>query len=150
MFNKRIRTTRCIEYAVVFFGFFMMFFFAVPQSDIFLFAHATDGSFASALQYSVNIGNGRLLGNITGVYFSSHFALVGLITAATLTLLVLLLNRIFLEDNVYTILPLALLVAFPSTGMLKECYYLFSAFCNFVIPIVFVLISALNEVGTAR
>ncbi|MGN1168639.1 MAG: DUF6056 family protein, partial [Acutalibacteraceae bacterium] len=45
----------------------------------------------------------------------------------------------------YTVFPVAALVAIPSIDMLRECYYLFASFCNYVIPIVFILIAYLIQ-----
>jgi hypothetical protein len=143
LLRKSGAAIRCLEYACVFCGFFLMFLFICPQSDVFLFAQATDGRFGSVLSYSLNYGNGRLLGNVMGVYFSSHFACAGLIVSFVLTLLVVLLNCIFWDNSNYAIFPLALLIAVPSGGMVGECYYLFAGFCNYVVPIVLLLVGIL-------
>jgi hypothetical protein len=143
LLRKSGAAIRCLEYACVFCGFFLMFLFICPQSDVFLFAQATDGSFSSVLSYSLNYGNGRLLGNVMGVYFSAHFACAGLIVSFVLTLLVVLLNCIFWDNSNYAIFPLALLIAVPGGGMVGECYYLFAGFCNYVVPIVLLLVGIL-------
>ncbi len=62
---------RYIEYMGVFLCFFLMYLFIIPQSDVFPFAHAIDGSFSSAVTYSLQYGNGRLLGNTIGAFFLS-------------------------------------------------------------------------------
>lgn len=144
LFEKRSKTyIQCVEYISVFLGFFLMFLFIVPESDVHLFALETDGSFSSVFTYSLNYGNGRLLGNILGVYFSYHFVAASLLIPLLLTLLTALLNCIIWDNNAYTVFPMAVLITLPSTGMVEECYYLFAAFCNYVVPVVLIMISLL-------
>ena len=74
----------CLEYVTVFLGFLLMYLFMVPQSDVFLFAHATDGSPYSVISYSLEYGNGRLLGNIIGIYLSGRFESAGFVVSLML------------------------------------------------------------------
>lgn len=141
--NERKGTRFCyiLEYGVVLVGFLMMYFFILPQSDVFLFAQETDGSFRSVWDFSLHYGNGRLLGNLIGVYFSSHFAYAGFIVATVLTFMVFLLNYLLFNHDLYTVFPVALLIAIPSTGIVTECYHLFTGFCNYVTPMMFLELS---------
>lgn len=139
--RKGTRFRYILEYGAVLVGFLMMYFLILPQSDVFAFAQETDGSFRSAWDFSLNYGNGRLLGNLIGVYFSSHFAYAGFIVAVALTCMVFLLNHLLFDNDLYSVFPVALLIALPSTGIVKECYHLFTGFCNYVIPIVLLVLS---------
>lgn len=143
--NKRKATTLflVVEYLVVFVCFLSMFFFITPQSDVFLFARNTDGSLFSALEHSLYYGNGRLLGNLIAVFFSSHFEFAGLLLAISMTVIVGATNHLLFNSNPHFMFLTAIVVAFPSAGILKECYYLFASFVNYMfslIPILLILI----------
>lgn len=142
---KKKKGVLFFEYTAVFLLFSLMYFFILPQVDVFLFARAIDGSIADTVRYSLYYGNGRLLGNIIGVFFSYHFEFAWIIVSLFLTSLVMLINRLVANSCAYTVFPVAVLVAIPSIDMLGDCYYLFASFCNYVIPIVFVLIAYLIQ-----
>ena len=141
MLSRRKCAVLIMEYGAVLLGFCLMYLFMIPQSDVFLFARDVDGTFLNALQYSLHYGNGRLLGNLIGVFFSAHFAWSWLVVAGFLTALVVLMNAILFDSSPAFVFPTALLAAVPSVGLIRQCYYLFAGFCNYVIPIVFLLVS---------
>lgn len=131
----------CTEYILVFLVLSAAFFFMIPQSDVFLFARDTNRDFLSVFDHSLNYGNGRLLGNIIGVGLSHYFEIAFLTVALTLVFLIALLNKLLFNNKAYTVIPIALLVVFPSSGMISEAYYVFPAFCNYVMPCVLFLLS---------
>lgn len=141
--NKKEKLIIWTEYMLIFVVISLAFFFMIPQSDVFLFARATQGDFSSVLQHALYYGNGRLLGNIIGMYFSNYFEYAFLVLSVGLTLIIVCLNKLLYSNNKYTIIPLALLVVFPSSGMISEVYYVFPAFCNYVLPCLFFLINAI-------
>lgn len=136
---KKKKSILLIEYIAVFLLFLIMYFFVLPQLDVFFFARGTDGSIADTINYSLGYGNGRLLGNIIGVFFSYHFKFASLIIALFLTLLVVLINHIIADSRTYTVFPIAVLIMFPSADLIRDCYNFFPAFCNYVIPLVCML-----------
>lgn len=129
-----------IEYVFLVLCLAAVFFFMIPQVDVFWFSRACDSSISEIIAYSLNYGNGRLLGNIIGVYFSHHFAFAWILVVVTLALIVVLLNGIFFSHSKYTVFPLAILVTFPSAGILEECYVCFAAFANFCLPILLIIV----------
>ncbi|MBQ7100838.1 MAG: hypothetical protein IJN81_04335, partial [Clostridia bacterium] len=131
------------EYVIVFLVISLAFFFMIPQSDVFLFARATHGELSEVINHALYYGNGRLLGNIIGMFFSNYFEYAFLTVSVGLTLMIALLNEFLFNQSKYMIIPLALIVMFPSSGMISEAYYVFPAFCNYVLPCVFFLISVI-------
>ena len=130
-----------IEYAFVFGVISLAYFFMVPQSDVFLFARATQGGLSNVLEYALYYGNGRLLGNILGMLFSNYFEFAFLVVSIGCTLIVYLINKLIFNNNSHMVILLAILVAFPSSNLISETYYLFASFCNYVVPCIFLLIS---------
>ena len=137
------RGLKCLLYAGILLCFVLMFFFIVPQSDMFLFARDTEPTLQSAALGAYSYGNGRFLGNLAGMFLSHYFVLAFLPLSLCLTGMIWLVNRIVFSGSVKTILPVAFLIAFPSAQMIGECYYLFAAFLNYVLPILFVLLCVL-------
>lgn len=143
------------EYAVVFVCFMLCFFFILPQSDVFLFARENDGSVASAFNEALYYGNGRLLGNFISMWFSNHFEWAGTFVAVTMTLFVFLMNKLVTNNNIYTVFPIFFLLLVPSRGMLSECYYMFAAYVNYVLPIalfaaILVLVKNMKKTGQGK
>lgn len=139
--QRKNRTILLLEYAGVLAGFLLMYLFVVPQMDVFLLARYVDDTLQGAIDFSLYYGNGRLLGNILGVYFSNHFVFSTMIIAAVLTAMVFFLNHILADNNPYTVFVFALMIAFPSIGFVQKCYSAFASFANFVIPLAFWLAS---------
>lgn len=139
-----------VEYAGVLAGFLLMYLFILPQMDVFLLSRYVDDTLRGAVNFSLFYGNGRLLGNIIGVYFSNHFVFATIIISVVLTAIVFLLNSILLDNNPYTVFLFALLIAFPSMRFLQEIYYAFACVANYVIPIAFLLASVYVCVKTVR
>lgn len=130
-----------VEYAGVLAGFLLMYLFILPQMDVFLLSRYVDDTLRGAVNFSLYYGNGRLLGNIIGVYFSNHFVFATIIISVVLTAIVFLLNSILLDNSPYTVFLFALFIAFPSIRFLQEVYYAFACVANYVIPMVFLLAS---------
>ena len=138
MTKKRITF---FEYLITFLGFSAMYFFTTPDTDVFMFSRDYENSISSIIYNALHYGNGRLLGNIIGFVFSMNFSYAFLVVAITLTLMVILMNRFFFYGDYRTVMPLALVIAFPCTGFISEVYFAFPSFVNFVIPFVFVFAS---------
>ena len=92
-----------VEYAGVLAGFLLMYLFILPQMDVFLLSRYVDDTLRGAVNFSLYYGNGRLLGNIIGVYFSNHFVFATIIISVVLTAIVFLLNSILLDNSPYTV-----------------------------------------------
>ena len=89
---KEKRATKCILYAGILLCFVLMFFFIVPQSDMFLFARDTEPTLRGAALGAYNYGNGRFLGNLIGMFLSHRFVLAFLPLALCLTAMILILS----------------------------------------------------------
>ena len=111
--QRKNRTILLLEYAGVLAGFLLMYLFVLPQMDVFLLARYVDDTLQGAIDFSLYYGNGRLLGNILGVYFSNHFVFSAMMIAAVLTAIVFFLNHILADNNPYTVFVFALMIAIP-------------------------------------
>ena len=141
--QKKAGLVSFFQYAFVFFCFLCMYFFIVPQSDVFLFARGTDGSFGSAVDSAIFYGNGRFLGNFISMFLSNHFEYAGLLIAFSMTVSVYGINGLLFKNDTKTTFLSTLIVAFPSVGIVKECYYLFAAYVNYMFPITLILLTLL-------
>lgn len=141
--QKRVNLINFFQYVFVFFCFLCMYFFIVPQSDVFLFARGTDGSFWSAVESAVLYGNGRFLGNFISMFLSNHFEYAGLLIALSMTVSVYGINELLFKGDAKTTFLSTLIVAVPSVGIVKECYYLFAAYVNYMFPITLILLTLL-------
>lgn len=130
-----------VQYLIIFIGFAISYMFTYPQYDVLLFTRDFKGDFISVLHEAINYGNGRLLGNIFGFYFSHHFTAAIFATAFFLTLIVFLSNRLFFDGNRKTAFPIAVCIAFPAVGLMREVYSMIAAFCNYAVPFAFALMS---------
>lgn len=126
------------EYLFIFIGFAAISLLEVPTSDIFFFSHDYENSIGSFVSNSLCYGNGRFLGNFLGFAFAHWFTYSFVFVAAVLTLLVFVINKFFFNGNCKTIFPVALLIAFPSSGMFSEVYTSVPSFVNYVVPMVLV------------
>ena len=131
----------CVSYIFVFLGFALSYMFTYPQYDVLIFTRDYDGNFLNILSEAIHYGNGRLLGNVLGFYFSHHFTAAIFVTAFFLTLTVYLANRLFFGGKSKYIFPIAVLTALPAIGIMREVYCMIAAFCNYAVPFVFALIS---------
>lgn len=132
-----------VQYLIIFVGFALSYMFTYPQYDVLLFTRDFKGDIQSVLSEALYYGNGRFLGNILGFYFSHHFTAAIFVTAFFLTLTVFLANRLFFDDNPKTVFPIAVVVAFPAVGLIREVYCMIAAFCNYAVPLVFALMSGI-------
>lgn len=132
-----------VQYIIIFVGFVLSYMFTYPQYDVLLFTRDFKGDIRSVLSEAVYYGNGRFLGNVLGFYLSHHFTAAFFVTAFFLTLIVFLSNKLFFEGNEKTIFPIAVTVAFPAVGLIREVYCMIAAFCNYAVPLVFALMSAI-------
>ena len=78
-----------------------------------------------------------------GFYYSHHFTAAIFVTAFFLTLIVFLANKLFFDGNKKAIFPIAVLIAFPAVGLIREAYSMIAAFCNYVVPLSFALMSGI-------
>ena len=131
----------CVSYIFVFLGFALSYMFTYPQYDVLIFTRDYESGFLTILNEAIHYGNGRLLGNVLGFYFSHHFTAAIFVTAFFLTLTVFLANRLFLDGKSKYIFPIAVLTALPAIGIIREVYCMIAAFCNYAVPFVFALIS---------
>lgn len=132
-----------VLYFLVFAGFSVSYLFTYPQYDVPIFVRDFGGGFFDVVREALFYGNGRLLGNILGFYFAHHFVASSFVTAFFLTAMVCLCNLIFFNNKNAAIFPLAVLVAFPAVGILRDVYSMIAAFCNYAVPFVFALLSGL-------
>lgn len=132
-----------VQYLIIFVGFALSYMFTYPQYDVLLFTRDFKGDIQNVLSEALYYGNGRLLGNILGFYFSHHFTAAIFVTAFFLALTVFLANRLFFDNNPKTIFPIAVVVAFPAVGLMREVYCMIAAFCNYAVPLTFALMSGI-------
>lgn len=128
---------------IIFIGFALSYMFTYPQYDVLLFTRDFKGDIHSVLSEALYYGNGRFLGNVLGFYFSHHFTAAIFVTAFFLTLIVLLSSKLFFDGNARAIFPIALIVAFPAVGLIREVYCMIAAFCNYAVPFAFALMSGI-------
>ncbi len=128
---------------IIFIGFAISYMFTYPQYDVLLFTRDFKGDIHSVLSEALYYGNGRFLGNVLGFYFSHHFTAAIFATAFFLTLTVFLSNRLFFDGRAKTIFPIAVTVAFPAVGLIREVYCMIAAFCNYAVPLTLALISGI-------
>lgn len=135
MAKKRIDL---LEYILIFIGFIGMYFFIIPDSDIFFFSRDYENSIGSFISNSLNYGNGRFLGNFIGFAFAHSFIFGFAFIAFVMTILIILMNKYFFNGDYRTVMPVALALAFPSSGAISEVYSELPTFINYVTPMVFV------------
>lgn len=132
-----------IQYLLVFLGFALSYTFTYPQYDVLIFTRDFSGNFVNVLREALYYGNGRFLGNVLGFYFSHHFTAAIFVTAFFLTVTVLLAVLLFFDGNGRYIFPVAILIAFPAVGIIREVYSMIAAFSNYAVPFAFALLSQL-------
>lgn len=132
-----------VEYIFIYIVLCVVYFFMIPQSDIFLFARETEASFDSVVSQALYYGNGRFVGNIIGMGLSKCFSCAFAVVALFLTSITVLLNKLVFDNNHITVFPVAIIVSFMCADMMSEAYYLLASFCNYVIPCALVLLNAL-------
>ncbi|MBO5420996.1 MAG: hypothetical protein J6A67_03525 [Clostridia bacterium] len=130
-----------VEYIVLFLCLSMVFLFIVPQCDVFFFRQDTLPEWDSLMEYSLNYGNGRFLGNFIGAFLSHHFEYAWLACAVCMFITIISANKLFFRNSVYAVFPLALAIVFISSGVFSECYTLFASFVNYLVPITVALVS---------
>ena len=130
-----------IQYLLVFLGFALSYTFTYPQYDVLIFTRDFSGNFVNVLREALYYGNGRFLGNVLGFYFSHHFTAAIFVTAFFLTVTVLLAVLLFFDGNGKYIFPVAILIAFPAVGIIREVYSMIAAFSNYAVPFAFALLS---------
>lgn len=135
MAKKRIAF---FEYILTLICFAGMYFFITPCSDIWFFTRDYENSVSSFITNALNYGNGRFIGNFLGFASANYFVLGFLIIAVVMTLYVFFVNRFFFDGDYRTVMPVALLLAFPNTGVIGEVYSDLPTFINYVIPMMLV------------
>lgn len=132
-----------IMYLLVFVGFAASYLFAYPQYDVLIFSRDVGDGIADAVRESLCYGNGRFLGNVFGFYFSNHFAESLVFTSLMMMSFTAMLNRLFFDGRKSYIFPIAVVIAFPALGIVREVYFMLAAFCNYAVPLFFVLLTCL-------
>lgn len=143
MTSKKSVILSSVQYIIIFIGFALSYMFTYPQYDVLLFTRDFKGDIVSVLREALYYGNGRFFGNVLGFYFSHHFTAAIFVTAFFLTLIVFLANKLFFDGNKKAIFPIAVLIAFPAVGLIREAYSMIAAFCNYVVPLAFALMSGI-------
>ena len=126
------------EYILAFLGFIGMYFFITPCSDIYFFSRDYENSVGSFISNAYNYGNGRYFGNFLGFATAHNFLWGFLLIAVAMTLFVFFVNKFFFNGDHRTVMPVALLLAFPSSGTISEVYSDLPTFINYVVPMVLV------------
>lgn len=141
--SKKSVVLSSVQYIIIFIGFALSYMFTYPQYDVLLFTRDFKGDMVSVLHEALFYGNGRFLGNVLGFYFSHHFTAAIFVTAFFLTFIVFLANKLFFNDNTKAIFPIGAVIAFPAVGIMREVYCMIAAFCNYAVPLAFVLMSGI-------
>lgn len=141
--SKKSVVLSSVQYIIIFIGFVLSYMFTYPQYDVLLFTRDFNGNMTGVLHEALFYGNGRFLGNVLGFYFSHHFTAAIFVTAFFLTLIVFLANKLFFNDNSKAIFPIGAVIAFPAVGIMREVYCMIAAFCNYAVPLAFVLMSGI-------
>ncbi len=128
------------EYIFIFIVTSLVFFFMIPQVDVFWLSYGAENNLSSVFNASLFYGNGRFLGNFIGTLLSINFQYAFLLVSIALTSIIAMLNYLTF-NNKYAVIPLAILVLFPSSAMMSETYFLFASFCNYTLPIALTLLS---------
>lgn len=127
-------------------GLIFVFFFAIllcaPRSyDDFEFSDIAQGSLSQVLDFCLGYGNGRLLGNLTGVLLQRSVFLAAGVKALTLTALVALMPRLLGFSNIGALLAAFALLAGMEPGLFGQTITWTSGFGNFVPPAVLPLVA---------
>lgn len=125
------------------FLFFLAALFFIPTMDDIHFSYGLKyGSCSELLHNAFYYGNGRILGNLFGMFFANHRLLSAVFKTTVLALLTECVHRFFeCKENIRSFIFLAFVITSP---------YLFgdtiawnSAFCNYIPPILFTFTSLL-------
>lgn len=133
-----------LSYVLVFGGFLGMFFFMLPIMDVFVFYRESGGAewtLSGVLNSALYYGNGRFLGNVFLYLLSHNFEVAVLVVSLTLLCIVFSMNMLLFDNRYETIFLVAILVAIPGEGMIRELYYMLASFLNYVFPIALILLS---------
>lgn len=141
--KKSSAILQALLYLTVFVGFAVSYLFAYPQYDVMIFSRDVGNSIADAVGESLYYGNGRFLGNVLGFYFSNHFVESLFFTSLMMTLFTAMLNCLFFDGRKSCIFPIAVIIAFPALGIVREVYFMLAAFCNYAVPLLFVLLTCI-------
>ncbi len=122
--------------------FFLLATFFIPCVDDIHFSYGLYAdSFSKLIHNVITYGNGRFLGNLCGMFFANHRILAALFRTAVLAGITECLQKLFCEKNLRHIIFIGVIVTSP---------YLFgdviawnSAFCNYIPPILLLLICLL-------
>ena len=141
--KKSSAILQALLYLTVSVGFAVSYLFAYPQYDVMIFSRDVGNSIADAVRESLYYGNGRFLGNVLGFYFSNHFVESLFFTSLMMTLFTAMLNCLFFDGRKSCIFPIAVIIAFPALGIVREVYFMLAAFCNYAVPLFFVLLTCI-------
>ncbi len=142
--NRLIKNNSFVEslcLTIVFICISIISIFIFPDVDDKIFNLSTDNNLKSFVLYSLNYGNGRFLGNFFEAFFSHNYYIKFLFVALILTLIICFLYKLFFNRKPEFIFLVAFAIIIPCEDFLQYIYFSFSAFSNYVIPILFFLIS---------
>lgn len=128
------------EYFVVFVGLSATYIFSVPGSDNYYFTADYENTLSSIWYNSLHYGNGRLAGNLLGIWSSINFVSAFILVALLLTVLIFAINKFFFDGNALTVFPIAMLIAFPHEKLLSSVYIEAATVANYVFPVVLVFL----------
>lgn len=133
-----------IESVLFFFVFgcvWLITAFVSPKVDEYIFSTSTELNFGSIFSYTLNYGNGRLLGNIICIVFSHLFEFRSVIISFVMASIVFVLYRIYFNKKVEALIPIAVLVLFMPRSMFSSVLLDFPSFINYVVPLLLFLIA---------
>lgn len=143
---KEVNKKRLLEvFAFLFvFGCMLLMTFSIfPKVDEHIFCVSVKWDFDSVIRYILNYGNGRFLGNLICIFFSHYYKLKFILVSFIITSLTYIIYKAFFKGKVLFIIPLAILVFFPSKLMNDSVFLDFPSFVNYVVPMLFISITLL-------
>lgn len=136
---KKNKLLSFFEYAVIFVCSCISFFFVVPSSDNFYFSRDYENNLASIWWNALHYGNGRLLGNLTGIWFILNYRFIFIFTALTVTLLVYFFNKLIFNGDYRSVMPLGIVLIFSNVRIMGSVYREMAVLGNYVVPVVLIL-----------
>lgn len=126
----------------IFFAFFFFIFWCSPYTrDDYTFLSLNFSSVSDFFSYVFQYGNGRLLGNISGMALIHHHVLSCSIRAVILTLIIFLVPQIMGHKKTEAYVLSFVIFTFFDPVLFGEVYLWSSAFYNYVPPILLTLFS---------
>lgn len=145
--QKKGFLTETVLFIFIFGCIWLITAFVSPKVDEYIFGTSTELNFESIFLYTLNYGNGRVLGNIVCILFSHLFEFRSIIISLVMVSIIFLLYRIYSNKKFETIIPIAILVFFMPRNMFSSVLLDFPSFVNYVVPFLLFLIvyAVLND-----